>query len=103
MGNALCRLNDFASAAKVYQQALEIDQTQQPVLYNLGNALYMTENYEEAIDAYKRALAIKETAVCHFNLAVTYDAKNDLQKAFEHFQATITMDAGNIDAYCNLG
>ena len=67
----------------------------------------MIEQYEESIDAYKKALALRETSVCHFNLAVTYADKGDNDLAIQHYKAAIELDEAedriNLDAICSLG
>ena len=47
------------NAVDVYTRSLELDTNQQPAYYNLGNAHYMLENYQQSVDAYKKALEIK--------------------------------------------
>ena len=55
------------------------------MLYNLGNALFMLEHFEESIDAYTKALAINESTLCHYNIAVAYSDMEQLDKAAEHY------------------
>jgi tetratricopeptide (TPR) repeat protein len=53
---------------------LEIDPKNAPALYNLGNAYYMINQFNEAIRVYMRALDINEaSAECHFNLASAFN------------------------------
>jgi predicted Zn-dependent protease len=56
--------------------------------YNLGNLYWQGGTYDAAIAAYERALAIEpddEDAL--FNLAVTYVAKGDLERALPQLQS----------------
>ena len=73
------------------------------VLYNLGNALFMQDKFEEAVDAYNKALAINESTLCHYNIAVAYQDMEQLDKAAEHYQKAIDMDNANVEAYLSLG
>ena len=55
-------------------------------MYNLGNAYYMVNKYEEAIRAYNKALDLNpESAECHFNLASAYGDIGNLTKAITHY------------------
>ena len=69
----------------------------------MGNALFMLEKYEESVDAYTRALAINESTLCHYNIAVAYSDMEQLDKAAEHYQKAIDMDEANVEAYMSLG
>jgi len=73
-------------------------------LYNLGNAYYMINRFEEAIRVYVKALEINEkSAECHFNLASAYNDLGDHQRALAHYMRSLELDEGNIDAYICLG
>ena len=73
------------------------------MLYNLGNALFMQDKFAEAVDAYNKALAINESTLCHYNIAVAYQDMEQLDKAAEHYQKAIDMDQANVEAYLSLG
>lgn len=69
---------DYPAAIAAYQAALDIDPRNAPALYNLGNAFYMINRFEEAIRVYVKALEINEkSAECHFNLASAYNDISD--------------------------
>lgn len=63
----------------------------------------MLEKFEESVDAYTRALAINESTLCHYNIAVAYSDMEQLDKAAEHYQKSIDMDEANVEAYMSLG
>ena len=44
--------NDYSNAISSYLQALDLDPKNAPALYNIGNAYYMMNRYEEAIRVY---------------------------------------------------
>lgn len=51
-----------------------MDPKNAPALYNLGNAYYMLNRFEDAIKVYVKALEINdESPECHFNLASAYN------------------------------
>ena len=44
--------SEYVEAIKSYEIALSIDPQNAPALYNLGNALYMVNKYDEAVVSY---------------------------------------------------
>lgn len=73
-------------------------------MYNLGNAFYMINRFEDAIRVYVKALEINEkSAECHFNLASAYNDLGDHQRAIAHYLRSLELDESNIDAYVCMG
>ena len=61
-----------------------------PAFYNLGNALYMLNKFEDSVDAYLKALAINnESPECHFNLASAYNDLGQFEKAVKYYKLAI--------------
>jgi len=58
MGNVLYRQENWAGAAEAYEHALGVagPDLSSRAAYNLGNALFHDEKYDEAVKAYTRAL-----------------------------------------------
>lgn len=55
-------------------------------MYNLGNALYMQNRYEDAVVAYQKALKINDKSPeCHFNLASAFNDLKDYKQALGHY------------------
>ena len=51
-----------------------------------------------------RALEINnKSPECHFNLASAYNDLGDFKSAAKHYQKSIEIDDGNLDAYLCLG
>lgn len=59
-GAALYKKGDFKNAIPVFEKALTSpdDQLRQNAFYNLGNARFSNEEYEQAIESYKKALQL---------------------------------------------
>jgi tetratricopeptide (TPR) repeat protein len=59
-GAALYKQGDIAGAQKAFEAALAADDPtlKRDAYYNLGNALFLAEKYQEAIEAYKEALKL---------------------------------------------
>lgn len=78
-GASLYRLGKFDQAAKVFKNGLTEDVPVKRAVseFNLGNALYQSGDYEEAIAAYERSLKIADDAKTKFNLEL---AKKKLEE-----------------------
>ncbi|HSV43051.1 MAG TPA: tetratricopeptide repeat protein, partial [Candidatus Bathyarchaeia archaeon] len=74
--------------------------------YGLQGDIYSEQNkYEEAIEAYTKALAIKpENAAYHSGLGIAYRRikKSDWNSAIRHLELAKQYDPGNVDHYINL-
>lgn len=63
-----------------------MDPNNAPAYYNLGNALYMLNKFEESVRAYLKALSINNTSPeCHFNLASAYNDLGQYKQAIKHY------------------
>ena len=79
-GNALYRMDSLEEAQNLYQGALVMaddDEISKNSLFNIGNVLFTSEQYPEAIEAYKEALRIDPTDL---------DAKYNLELALRRLQ-----------------
>lgn len=69
-----------------------------------GVELLEEEDYEEAIEAFQRAIALApEESLYHYNLGVAYEGLGRDGEAFESYQRAIKLDAHNASAYLALG
>jgi tetratricopeptide (TPR) repeat protein len=63
----------------------------------------MVNRFEEAVKVYLKALDINEkSAECHFNLASAYNDLGEHARAVHHYNRSIELDEGNVDAYVCL-
>ncbi len=74
--------------------------------YNLGNALYKQERFEEAAEQYNNALAKAENSLerslASYNLANAYVFNQKLDEAIHYYKEAIRTDPGNLEAKYNL-
>jgi tetratricopeptide (TPR) repeat protein len=64
----------------------------------------MQNKFEESVQSYLRALEINnKSPECHFNLASAYNDLGDYKQAAKHYQKSIELEEGNVDAYLCLG
>jgi tetratricopeptide (TPR) repeat protein len=98
LGLIYLKQNQFGRAEAVFKQ-LVYNVENDPVYYsNLGRALYEQKKYDEALEAYLKALELDSTRPGRFiSTAEVYRQLNNKEKAFEMYKKAIEMDAGNID------
>lgn len=69
-----------------------------------GNTKMSAKQYDAAIDAYTRAIALDSTnAVYYSNRAAAYSSKGDHDKAILDAERAIEVDPGFVKAYHRLG
>jgi Tfp pilus assembly protein PilF len=113
--NSLCvaymRLRDYSSAAEAARLGLYMAQTHfqdfddvARLWYNLGLALQLSGQPEEASESYRRALEHNENhPESHNNLGGVLKTLGDLNGALAHMQRAITLNPGNLEARSNFG
>jgi tetratricopeptide (TPR) repeat protein len=103
LGSAYRSLGRFDDAERHYRIALQAgpDKT---ALYNLANLLQAREEYSEAVDRYREALAIDANDPrIHNNLGNALFSSGDLDAAEQHFRASTRIAPKYYRAYNNLG
>jgi predicted amidophosphoribosyltransferase len=69
-----------------------------------GIAAYERERFDEAIDLFRRALALDpQNAAFHCNLAVACGENGLDDEAYSEYQRTLSLDPANVTALVNLG
>ena len=102
----------FEEARDAWQQVLA-RRDDPKVRYNLGNAQYRMNRYEQVADCYRKALATTDTALRHralMNLGNAYvraaedapDKSDFLQRAVTTFEAALVLAPADQDAKWNL-
>ena len=72
--------------------------------FHRGNASFMQKDYFQAIDCYRRALALSPgTPELHFNLGNTFLELKNWDEAIVCFQRTLALAPDFTDAHANLG
>ncbi len=103
MGGIAYAKGDLEGAHREYVTAIGIRPT--PLAFiNLGVVFLDTKEYDRAIEANRRALALNARASsAQMNIGVAYMGKGRYAEAAEAFRATAAMDPKAIAAYINLG
>ena len=92
----------YREAATLFRQVSQKAPKQYYVWANLGRACVKTKQYDQAIEAYEKAIALKpENPSLYASLGGTYATMGDTEKAVETFERAAGMSTGR--AYYNMG
>jgi Ca-activated chloride channel family protein len=95
----------YDEASNCYQDAL-LDQPESPrVHFNVGNVLYKKKKYEQAVEAFMKALKSESDlsrAESYYNLGNTAFRRGNLPEAIEHYEMALTHNPEDMDAKYNL-
>jgi Ca-activated chloride channel family protein len=96
---------EYDKAVALYREALEKDPDLRIADFNLGNALHMQKNLEEALQSYHRALDAPDSltrAKTFYNLGNTLVGSGRLQEAVAAYVNALRLDPEDADAKHNL-
>lgn len=98
LGLIYLKQNQFGRAEAVFKQLTYNVENDPVYLSNLGRALYEQKKYDEALEAYLKALEIDATRPGRFvSTAEVYKQLDNKEKAAEMYKKAIEMDPRNID------
>ena len=113
---ALAQQEKYPEAEKSFVRAREVAPAEKKELvygnqhtffvanYNKGITQNSTKNYDEAVEYFKKAVAVEPTfAKGHVNLGVAYSMLKDNDKALASFEEAVRVDPTSIEAWENLG
>lgn len=87
---------DFDSAKKCYQRALNADESHYNAWWGLGNICLKQEKFDQAAQFFKQAITINQrSAVLFTYLGMTMHNGNDPHKALEQFEKAENLDPSN--------
>ncbi len=105
-GNDLYAEKKYADAEVNYRKALERDITSLPGHFNLGNALYRQEKFDESITKFEDAVRKSETptakAKAFYNLGDAYLKSQKYEEAVKAFTESLKLNPHDFDAKYNL-
>jgi tetratricopeptide (TPR) repeat protein len=103
-GDATKASDDSINSRFTVKSTEEKNQAEASELFTKGYKASQAEKYDEAIEYYKKAIAINPGyADAHANLGVTYMNKGRLDEAIVTLEKALTLDAQNAGAQYNLG
>lgn len=107
LGDKLRADANFELALTEYQKALALSKTPDPsILISIGDIYYIlylrddqrAPDINKAIDYYKKALEVKETAKAHIKLGDGLLAIKDIVSAIDHFKKAVQLEPDSQDA-----
>jgi protein O-mannosyl-transferase len=102
-GSRYLERNRPDKAVGVMRQALELEPSRLEGRLNMGAALYLTKNYEEAVTHFKYVLAFEaQNTMALLNLAACYDALGDLDNSVAVLEQLVHERPQWKDAHYNL-
>ncbi len=103
--NQLYREGKFDQAKKEYLEALKRRPELPELHFNLGDALYKSEEYEDARESFKESLreAPRELqSNAWYNLGNALFRQGELQESLEAFKESLRLNPADVDAKHNL-
>ena len=103
--NGLYAEGRYAEAHEMYLEALRQDPGSPLIRFNEGNALYQTQEFERALDAYRDALESGDSALAPgawYNLGNSLFRQQQLDASLEAYKQALRIDPGDTDAKHNL-
>ena len=108
-GNKAFEKGNFSDAEVSYRRALQKNPNSLPALYNLGNALYRQEKYEDAQKAYIRASTQankkgneQKLAKAYHNLGNSFFAMQQFDKAIDAYKKSLRLNPSDNETRYNL-
>lgn len=105
-GNRAYGKKQYVDAEVAYKKALEKNSQSDVAHYNLGNAYYKQQRYDEALQQYAQAAesfsSADERADAWFNIGNTLYASNKFPEAVKAYKQSLRYRPGDADALYNL-
>jgi Ca-activated chloride channel family protein len=104
-GNRLYEEGRFEEAHQRYLEGLAAAPESGVLRYNAGNALYRSDDYQRAMEAYQRAIETGDPALASsawYNLGNAMYRQQQLEPALEAYKEALRLDPADVDAKHNL-
>ncbi len=100
----IVRNSDYASPVSIWQATVKARPDNARARYNLGRELSVAGRNADAIEHYRRALALAPThADAYIGLGIALEAQGQYEAAAQHYVWAIELRPQNARAYYNLG
>ena len=103
MANAYLALGDSRGAIKAYEEALKRNPQRDDIAVNLGNVHFSNEDYDEAIEAYEKAVDIWPSSGNHYALGQAYMNAGRYSEADREFNTVLRIDPDMPNGNYGLG
>jgi SpoVK/Ycf46/Vps4 family AAA+-type ATPase len=102
IGNEFYEKGRFRRAVWFYNYAVLFDRSNYKAFYNRGLAKACLENYDAAIEDFRRVLELKNFAECHYVLGLAYEYKKSPEDAKREYREALNLDPDFKDAQNRL-
>jgi tetratricopeptide (TPR) repeat protein len=103
-GNKLADAGSNAEAIESYKKALALDPEQTGVYASIAECYRKMSQYQESLEYYQKAIAIKPDAALYTNMGVVLDKLGKSAEAQEAFKKASTVNpGGSAQSHYNLG
>jgi len=98
------RHKDYSGAVVAFQNVINANPELPEAHVNLGNAYFLRNKINEAIECWQKALSLDSTQVsCYLNIGNAYFVNGNVPEAIKHWLTVITMAPDHPTANINLG
>jgi tetratricopeptide (TPR) repeat protein len=105
-GNRAYEKGKYNDAEVEYKKALEKEAKSHPGMFNLGDALYKQQRYDEAMREYNNAAvatnSAESKAASYYNLGNSFFRSNKLQESIEAYKQALRTNPDDEDTRYNL-
>jgi len=92
----------FDDALELLERAQELDEENYEVFYELGRLYFELGDYPSSIACYENLIEKHQNAIFYYNLAQSYEANDEIDKAIGQYIITITLNDKFAPAYKKL-
>jgi tetratricopeptide (TPR) repeat protein len=105
-GNVFYAQGEFRNAAVTFKHAAQLNPNSFDAWYNFASALYKSEKYILASDAYQRALLLTTDSILRYktlhNLGNSYVKNEDFDEAIETYKKALRLNPDDNDTRYNI-
>ncbi|MFC1512423.1 tetratricopeptide repeat protein [bacterium] len=104
-GNKFAGKNKYDEALLIYREAEKSDPDNPLVYFNIGNALYKRQQYDEALKEYEKSTYSKDIAIqskAYYNIGNTMYKTGRLQEALSNYKKCLDLNQNDEDAKYNV-
>jgi tetratricopeptide (TPR) repeat protein len=104
-GNRLYEEGMFDEAHQMYLEALRDNPESSLIRFNSGNALYQSQDFQRAMEAYRQAIESGDpdlAGAAWYNLGNSLYRGQQLEPSLEAFKQALRLDPDDVDAKHNL-
>ncbi|MBN1388168.1 MAG: tetratricopeptide repeat protein [Bacteroidales bacterium] len=98
--------NKFEESEILYRRAIDVDPSYNKAVFNLGDALYKQEKYEEAVDRFEelsqKELEKEQLSGSYYNLGNSLLKSGKIEESIEAYKNALRNNPDNMEAKYNL-